>query len=66
MRARLPHPWQQEATLLDSCGEERLRAWVNECQHNTDHLVSKAAQFSLQWSDVQSGVEESEEAELEW
>ena len=51
---------------MDSCGEERLRAWVNECQHNTDHLVSKAAQFSLQWSDVQLGVEESEEAELEW
>ena len=36
--------WSHHATLLDSCGEERLRSWLHDCQHNTDHLMSKAAQ----------------------
>ena len=46
----------EAATLLDSCGEDRLRTWLAECQHNTDHLVNKAGQFALSWGD--------EEAEL--
>ena len=36
--------WSDGATLLDCCGENRLRSWLAECQHNADHLVSKAAQ----------------------
>ena len=41
------------ATLLESCGEDRLRSWLRECQHNTEHLVTKAAQFATLWSELQ-------------
>ena len=50
------------ATLLDSCGEARLRAWLQECQHHTDHLMSKAGQFALAWDDLQAGVQTAEDA----
>ena len=52
------------ATLLDCCGERRLRQWLDECQANTDHLVAKAAQYALSWADVQARIE-AEAAGLE-
>ena len=44
----------REASLLDCCGQERLASWLHECQNNTDHLMAKAAQFALQWEDLQA------------
>lgn len=47
----------REASLLDCCGQERLSSWLHECQNNTDHLMAKAAQFALQWEDLQVAVQ---------
>jgi len=46
--------WGAGVSLLHCCGEERLRSWLSECQHNADHLTAKAAQFALQWSELQA------------
>ena len=54
-----------EASLLDCCGQERLTSWLQECQSNTDHLMAKAAQFALQWDDLQAGVRAEEMAPAE-
>ena len=54
-----------EASLLDCCGQERLTSWLQECQNNTDHLMAKAAQFALQWDDLQAGVRAEEMAPAE-
>ena len=53
--------WPEGATLLDACGERGLRAWLADCQHNTDHLMSKAAQFAQDWGDLQAGVQAAED-----
>jgi len=52
----------ESATLLDCCGEERLRSWLQEAQHNADHLTAKAAQFAQGWMELQAGVQAEEEA----
>jgi len=44
------------ATLLDACGEERLRAWLRECNQTTDHLVAKHAQFAQAYAELEEGV----------
>ena len=44
------------ATLLDACGEERLRAWLRECIQTTEHLVAKHAQFAQAYAELQEGV----------
>ncbi|EOD17280.1 hypothetical protein EMIHUDRAFT_244192 [Emiliania huxleyi CCMP1516] len=58
--------WGAGVSLLHCCGEERLRSWLSECQHNADHLTAKAAQFALQWSELwrelQAGIALEEEA----
>ncbi len=48
------------ATLLDCCGEERLRAWLDDCQRYADTLSAKAAQYALAWSELQGSLAEEE------
>jgi len=52
--------WSQ-ATLLDACGEDKLRAWLVECQQTTEHLIAKQTQFQQAWAELQAGVADAEE-----
>ena len=49
------------ATLLDACGEERLRAWLRECLQTTEHLVAKQAQFAHAYAELLVGISAADE-----
>jgi len=48
------------ATLLEACGEEKLRQWLRDCQQTTSSLVAKQAQFQVEWHELQAGVHAAE------
>ncbi|KAG8466829.1 hypothetical protein KFE25_008208 [Diacronema lutheri] len=49
-------------TLLDCCGEGRLRTWLHECEQHADTLVSRAAELATTHGELRHAVDLQEKA----